>query len=215
MTDENQRPKGRPGTADDTRERLVSAAVEVFLERGYSNTRVQDITRAAGFTTGALYAHFKNREEILAVALVREGERLVRNLAHELKNIDIGTDPSIHLVAEGLTDPLHTTDRLMLEALTMATRKDNVRDQMLPAVNLARDTLTEGVKAGLEAGVIPEEPIPRPCRWCSSPCCSAPPWCGPWTFPGPMSRTCSTSSSAPTPFSMTDLDAHRRGHRPQ
>jgi AcrR family transcriptional regulator len=161
VTDDNQRPRGRPGTADDTRERLVSAAVEVFLERGYSNTRVQDITRAAGFTTGALYAHFKNREEILAVALVREGERLVRNLAHELENIDIGTDPSIHLVAEGLTDPLHTTDRLMLEALTMATRKDNVRDQMLPAVNLARDTLTEGVKAGLEAGVIPEGTDPE------------------------------------------------------
>ncbi|MCB1028277.1 MAG: helix-turn-helix transcriptional regulator, partial [Microthrixaceae bacterium] len=60
MTDTAPRPRGRPGTSADTRDRLVAAAVEVFLERGYADTRVQDITEAAGFTTGALYAHFNS-----------------------------------------------------------------------------------------------------------------------------------------------------------
>jgi AcrR family transcriptional regulator len=53
----------------DTRERLVRAAAEVFREKGYTGTRVVDIARRAGFTSGALYAHFDNRAELLAEAL--------------------------------------------------------------------------------------------------------------------------------------------------
>jgi AcrR family transcriptional regulator len=55
--------------ASSTRERLLAAAVEVFVEQGYENARVQDIARAAGLTTGAIYANFRGKSDLLFEAI--------------------------------------------------------------------------------------------------------------------------------------------------
>ncbi len=56
-------------TEPSTRERLVAAAIEVFVEQGYEQARVQDIARAAGLTTGAIYANFRDKRELLLAAI--------------------------------------------------------------------------------------------------------------------------------------------------
>ena len=48
-----------------TRDRLLAAAVEVFVEQGYEGARLQDIARTAGLTTGAIYANFRGKDELL------------------------------------------------------------------------------------------------------------------------------------------------------
>src|SRR4051794_9067987 len=76
-----------PGSQDpdlDTRERLVRAAIEVFLEKGYGGTRVQDIARRAGFTSGALYVHFPSRTALLGEAIIREGQTIMSGLTEQL-----------------------------------------------------------------------------------------------------------------------------------
>jgi AcrR family transcriptional regulator len=52
-----------------TRERLIAAAIEVFAEQGYEGARLQDIARAAGLTTGAVYANFRGKAELLFAAI--------------------------------------------------------------------------------------------------------------------------------------------------
>jgi AcrR family transcriptional regulator len=63
-----------------TRERLMSAAIELFAERGFDGTSVGEIERAAGLAprSGALYQHFKGGKD----------ELLRRAIAHELRAID-------------------------------------------------------------------------------------------------------------------------------
>jgi AcrR family transcriptional regulator len=55
--------------ATGTRERLIAAAIEVFAEQGYEGARLQDIARAAGLTTGAIYANFRGKAELLFAAI--------------------------------------------------------------------------------------------------------------------------------------------------
>lgn len=50
---------------DETRERLLVAAATVFAERGVEGASVDAIAAAAGRTSGALYAHFGNKEGLL------------------------------------------------------------------------------------------------------------------------------------------------------
>lgn len=46
------------------RDRLLTAAIEVFASKGYSATRVSDIVREAGVAQGTFYLYFKSKQAI-------------------------------------------------------------------------------------------------------------------------------------------------------
>lgn len=54
-----------------TREALLDAAEEVFLERGVARTSLEQIAREAGVTRGAVYWHFKNKADLFRAMLLR------------------------------------------------------------------------------------------------------------------------------------------------
>ena len=64
----------KPGvTANETRERLLASAAEVFAKEGYAGARVSEIARAAGLTTGAIYAHYATKADLLCEAIRSHG----------------------------------------------------------------------------------------------------------------------------------------------
>jgi AcrR family transcriptional regulator len=58
----------------DTANRILIQAMRIFLEKGYHGTSIDDITKAAGLTKGALYWHFGSKEDLLK-RIVKEFER--------------------------------------------------------------------------------------------------------------------------------------------
>ncbi|HEY5134391.1 MAG TPA: TetR/AcrR family transcriptional regulator [Candidatus Nanopelagicales bacterium] len=48
-----------------TRENLLAAGRRVFEERGYANTRISDIAKAAGVSHGTVYTWFDDKESLL------------------------------------------------------------------------------------------------------------------------------------------------------
>jgi AcrR family transcriptional regulator len=60
---------------------LVSAARTLFAERGFAETSIEDIVRAAGVTRGALYHHFADKTELFRAVLEEEEKALVRSSA--------------------------------------------------------------------------------------------------------------------------------------
>ncbi|GAA4736333.1 TetR/AcrR family transcriptional regulator [Phytohabitans rumicis] len=52
-------------SADATRQQILAAARELFVERGYAGASIKDITERVGVTKGSLYYHFSSKEEIL------------------------------------------------------------------------------------------------------------------------------------------------------
>ncbi len=47
-----------------TKEHLMLAALETFYQKGIARTSLNEIAQAAGVTRGALYWHFKNKEDL-------------------------------------------------------------------------------------------------------------------------------------------------------
>jgi TetR/AcrR family transcriptional regulator, transcriptional repressor for nem operon len=46
------------------RDRIIQAAVTVFSEKGYHRATISDVVRRSGLSVGAIYTHFKNKEEL-------------------------------------------------------------------------------------------------------------------------------------------------------
>lgn len=51
-------------TMDNTKEFIIDEAFKLFLNHSYEAVSISDISNAIGFTKGALYHHFKNKEEL-------------------------------------------------------------------------------------------------------------------------------------------------------
>lgn len=70
----------RPTQADRTaatRRKLIAAAARIFARDGFEAARLEEIAAAAGYTRGALYANFKDKEDLF-FALLEDwtGERV-------------------------------------------------------------------------------------------------------------------------------------------
>lgn len=50
---------------------LLAAALDLFVERGFASTRLEDVARQAGVSKGTLYLYFANKEELFK-AVVRD-----------------------------------------------------------------------------------------------------------------------------------------------
>ena len=55
--------------AEETRQRIIDAAVEVFAAQGVPDATLDQIARMAGVTRGAVYWHFNGKQEVLQAVL--------------------------------------------------------------------------------------------------------------------------------------------------
>ncbi len=62
---------------------LLSAALTLFVEKGYAATRLEDVAKQAGVSKGTLYLYFDNKEELFK-AVVTEHISPALNLAETM-----------------------------------------------------------------------------------------------------------------------------------
>lgn len=49
----------------DKKDRIVEEALKLFLEKGFNETSVDEITKASSISKGSFYTYFKSKEELL------------------------------------------------------------------------------------------------------------------------------------------------------
>lgn len=67
----NRPPFRGEGMADQRREQMLQAALEVIVERGYADTRIADVTGRAGASPALVICYFKTKDQLL----IRRGRR--------------------------------------------------------------------------------------------------------------------------------------------
>src|SRR5438128_10674098 len=61
--------KPRAERPEPSRKQLMAAAIDCFARLGYQGTSIDRIARDAGVTKGAVYYHFRDKEELLFEAV--------------------------------------------------------------------------------------------------------------------------------------------------
>jgi TetR/AcrR family fatty acid metabolism transcriptional regulator len=78
----------------DKREAILRAAVKVFAQKGFFNSKVADVAKEAGIADGTVYLYFKSKDEILHSVFDRameefifEGKREIAEIAESDKKL--------------------------------------------------------------------------------------------------------------------------------
>jgi len=80
--------RGRPPLEQQLRlSQLMDAATNVFLQKGFHTTRIDDIVALAGTGKGTFYQHFKNKEDIFEAILDKFFNELQETLTWTLANV--------------------------------------------------------------------------------------------------------------------------------
>ncbi len=78
--DADHAPGSRSARREATRQRILDAAREIFAERGVIGGSVEDICERAGFTRGAFYSNFTDKDGVLQAMVERDQGRLLAHL---------------------------------------------------------------------------------------------------------------------------------------
>jgi len=104
--------------AEQTRESILDAAVDVFFENGVSRSTLEQIAVRAGVTRGAIYWHFKDKVEIFKA--LQDSIRLPQE------------DLIVHAAEHGHEDPLTVVENGCLSALQLF--EEDERQQRIMAI---------------------------------------------------------------------------------
>ena len=73
-----------------TRSLLIDSAIALVAERGFLNTSVQELTRAAGLSNGTFYNHFDDREQLIREAAMSIAIVLAEDVAERVQHVETG-----------------------------------------------------------------------------------------------------------------------------
>jgi AcrR family transcriptional regulator len=78
----------RPARLENGRRDLTDIAIDCFARYGYKGTSIDRIAKSAGLTKGAIYYHFKDKEDLLFAAVKNRVSQFERRITEDLLPVD-------------------------------------------------------------------------------------------------------------------------------
>jgi len=130
-----------------TRERLLDAALDVFSRRGYSAASVDEIAAEAGYSKGAVYSNFSNKEELFLALIDRRFAKeaqgypgIVNRMNDDLK-VEEGSDFKEEVMKDSIWNIL------MVEFFLYAIREGNQRTELATRIEQLRSLMENNLAA--------------------------------------------------------------------
>lgn len=148
---------------EKTKKRLIQHAHKMFSERGFGKTRFDEVAKAEGLTTGAMYHHFKNKKELFESVFSKCSKEVSKKVSSESDRYD---ELSQKLI-EGCMIYIETViesnyKKIMLEDAisTLGWKRWKEIDDQTSELTL-NDAIVEGQKSGQIHNFLPSRIISR------------------------------------------------------
>jgi AcrR family transcriptional regulator len=149
------------GSADEAedaiRDRLLSAAARVFAQQGYEGTRILDIVREAGLSTGAVYGRFRSKNDLLRAAIVEQAG----DVAHLDETGMTRVADLIARMGQATTGELSDREAVRLEAFVASRREPEIAQAIAEASSALRTSMQPLVEAAALDGSVASDIDPE------------------------------------------------------
>jgi AcrR family transcriptional regulator len=136
-------------TADQRRRQLFDVALQLFAERGYRSTTMDDIAEAAGVTKPLLYQHFSSKRALYLL--------LAESVAHEMLEAIVGASAAAEGPRQQVELGFAAYFRLVVtreSAFRLLYGRDNGDDEELGlALRRVEDGVAEAIDPLIDAGL--------------------------------------------------------------
>lgn len=136
---------------EQTRQRIIEAAAQLFVRRGFYGTSIADLAQATGLTKGALYHHFENKDALFfaVIEMVRDTwndavARDVLQVKNALDRLAILFDSHARLISEN--------EILCLVLSGLEMEMEGVNSAFMTALQEIYDELTQFIARIIEKG---------------------------------------------------------------
>jgi len=154
---DDAKTKTREASKQETREALLRAGMSLFSEEGVDLPSLDAICARAGFTRGAFYVHFRNRDDFLAAVIDRA---LVDFVDSVVSATESGHDLAdtvarfITAASQGKV-PLMGQQRLLMHLMTRGVqRAEKMRARFKVLLQHALERLAAAARRGQLAGTV-------------------------------------------------------------
>jgi AcrR family transcriptional regulator len=135
---------------DSSKQNILNKSVDVFVKKGLANTKVSDLTQAAGISQGLLYRYFIDKDDIF-ISLLERAINGVTDYAQTaakydgtpLEKLRCLTDKILQGMAE---EPVYF--QLFAQAIALPGRVRETIEKLVTVTEIIREIIVEGQKAG-------------------------------------------------------------------
>lgn len=135
-----------------TIERILSVSAMMFLEKGFEKTSMQDIAMTAGISKGAIYHHFKSKEEIINAVTQKQAQinqSELENWITQSSSLN-GKDTLISILEKNIeSQETHCLDEIMSVRMKSA---EFVLSYMQECVNHNASFISQIIRQGITDG---------------------------------------------------------------
>lgn len=138
---------------------ILTSARALFKEKGFHNTKMNDIAQGAGVGKGTLYEYFKNKQEIFDETCVERVTK-VREQMEEIRNMDITFKDKIMLMfKEGQKSVDEDFEKNPIDYIM--SYKNNISEKVLKTmfghITDMNKVIIEIIEQGKKEGVVKKE----------------------------------------------------------
>ncbi|MCB4948485.1 TetR/AcrR family transcriptional regulator [Streptococcus mutans] len=139
------------------RQEIMEAALQIFMEKGYLETRTQDIIDKVKISRGLLYYHFKNKEDILYCLIEKYSQPVIQRLAKISQDKKLTAKDKLRTFFEatqiGSTD--HTKENAGLQEIVDLEQNRYLMDRLAhEIIDLSSNYLAHILEQGNEEGLL-------------------------------------------------------------
>ena len=147
-----RKPPERSYDPEQTRRLLIAAALDLFAEKGFRGTSVQEVADRAGLTKGAFYHHFSTKDDVLHLIHDEFIDRALKAQEDTLASCQTATEQLARMAVDITTicNDHQKQVRIFFQELNVISGE--LREAILPKRRRSNALLEQVMRQGVDSG---------------------------------------------------------------